>query len=67
MTLRGLEDSLGSLGAAFSGLHVRTPESKAKEKETGKRGAKDDCEGKHERPEDVSSGETPCESAAGET
>ena len=68
MTLSGLEDdSLGSLGAAFSGLHVQTPESKAKEEETGKRGAKDDCEGKHERPEDVSSGDMPCESAAGET
>ena len=41
--LSGLEDdSLGSLGAAFSGLHVRIPKGKAEEKETGERGADDD-------------------------
>ena len=34
--LSGLDDdSLGILGAAFNGLHVQTPEGKAKEKETG--------------------------------
>ena len=48
MPLTGLKhDSLGSLGAAFSGLHLRTPEGKAKEKETGEGGAKDNCEGEH--------------------
>ena len=46
--LRGLDDdSFGSLGAAFSKLHVPTPEGKAKEKYAGEGGAKGDCEGRH--------------------
>ena len=66
--LSGLEDdSLGSLGAAFSELHVRTPEGKAKEKDTREGGAEDDREGEHVRTDDVSSGERPSGSALGGT
>ena len=62
--LSGLEDdSLGSLGAAFSELHVRTPEGKAKEKDTGEGGAEDG----HVQTDDVSSGERPSKSAPGAT
>ena len=51
--LIGLEDEpLGSLGAAFGELHVRTLEGKAKEKETGEGGAEDNREGEHARTED---------------
>ena len=64
--LSGLEDySIGSLGAAFSGLHVQTPEGKAKETERRKGGARDDRASKHEQSEDVSSGEKPSGSAPG--
>ena len=66
--LSGLEDdSLGSLGAAFSELHVRTAEGKAKEKDTTGGGAEDDREGEHVRTDDVYSGEKSCESARGST
>ena len=66
MPLSGIEhDSLESLGAAFIGLHVQTPQSKAKEKETGKRGAKDKRDGEHERSEDPTSSKKPSESAPG--
>ena len=68
MPLDALEnDSLGSLGDAFSGLHVRTPEGKGQEKEKGKGGAEDDPEGEHARAEDVSSGKRPSERAPGAT
>ena len=66
--LSGLEDdSLGSLGAACSELHVRTPECKAKEKDIGEGRAEDDREGEHVRTYDISSGERPSESAASAT
>ena len=52
-------DSLGSLGAAFSELHVRTPEGKAKEEYTGGVGAEDNPEGEHVRTDDVPSGGGP--------
>ena len=46
MPLRGLQvDSFRSLGAAFTELQMRTPEGKAKEKETREGGAQDDREG----------------------
>ena len=68
LPLNGLEgDSLGSLGAAFSELHVRAPEGKAKEKDTGQGGAEDDPEGEHVRRDDVPSGERPSKSAPGAT
>ena len=68
MSFSGLQDdSCGSLGAAFSGLHMRTLEGKAKEKETGKIGAKDDRESQHERSEDVFSNEKCSESWPGAT
>ena len=66
--LSGLvNNSLGSLGAAPCELHVQTPEGKAKEKDTGERGAKQEHEGEHVRTDDVSSGERPSESARGAT
>ena len=66
--LSGLEDdSLASLGAAFSDLRLRTPEGKAKEKDTGDGGAEDDREDEHVRTDDVSSGERPSESAPSAT
>ena len=61
------DDSLGSLGAAFSELHVRTPEGKGKEKDTGEGGAEEDREGEHVRTDDVFSSERPSESAQGAT
>ena len=66
--LGGLEDDfLGNLGAAFSELHVRTTEGKAKEKDTGGGGAKHDREADHVRTDDVCSRESPSESAEGAT
>ena len=66
--LSGLQDdSLGNLGAAFSELHVQTPEGKTNKKDTGEGGAKGGGEGKHERIDDVSSAQRLSESAAGAT
>ena len=42
-----VDDSLESLGAAFSRLWVKEPEGKAKEKETGEGLADDDRQGGH--------------------
>ena len=68
MPLTGLiVDSLGSLGAAFSELHVRTPEGKVNEKDTGEEGAEDNRVGEHVPTYDVSSGERPSESGPGAT
>ena len=64
---RHQHDFLGSLEAALSELHVRTPEGKAKEKATREGGAEDDCEGKHVRTDDVSTSERPSEIAQGVT
>ena len=60
--LSGLKnDSLGTLGAAFSELRVGTPDGKKKEKEKepGKGGAKDSPKGEHEPSEDAPSGISP--------
>ena len=66
--LSGLKEvSLGSLGAVFSELRVRTPEGKEKEAKIGKRGAKDDREVKHGGLEDVPSGKKRSESVPGST
>ena len=66
--LRGLQDhSLGSLEAAFSQLHLQTPEGNANAKETGEEGAEDDPEGEHAPPYNASSGKRPSENAAGAT
>ena len=61
------DDSLGSLGAASSELHVRTLEGNAKDKDTGDGGAKNDREGENVRTNDVSSAERPSERAPGAT
>ena len=60
---------LSDLGAAFSELRVGSPEckEKEKEKETGKGGARKDCEGEHERSIDAPSGNKPSESTPGAT
>ena len=45
--LSDVEDSLGSLGAAFSELLVRPPEDKVEEKDLRERRADHDREGEH--------------------
>ena len=64
--LPGLGDeSLRSLGAALSELHLRTPQGKAKKKDTWEGGAEDDGESVHVLADNVFFGERLLESALG--